>query len=345
MLKRVRGGALVVILISLWGCSGKAAKDPDEVAGPPTSGAPATVPVELPYPDDTCESLHLEFDRGLDPASCPPVGCDCGRLQTLSFPTARGCLISLDCSAVCAAPNPDFWPDCALFECLEDADCIIGSWRCFVPPGRKQGRCGQPGVDCIDAGDCTEGSSCVAVDPKGTRHCVVPGDRSSCNRDEHCPDGAHCVLYEDYPIGSCTTGELQTACSADDDCGAGLVCGANACSDGKHESSCTSDDDCDTGTCRWETCVDGRDQDYCDQDGDCRSGICVYGIRCSDGAIDEGCEYDTDCQSGICAGDNGGSACTDGASGSKCLVDADCASGACRYDVALRPGDYFGRCD
>jgi hypothetical protein len=323
-------------LILLVGCGGKAGEGPAE-----SRPAPSPPTAEIPYPPDPCAQYGLQHDDSLPPDACPEVGCDCDGAK-LPVPTGLGCVVAVDCAAACTGSGSFAWVGCAISRCRDDGTCL-DQQRCLTPPGWTRGFCGEPDQHCFEGLECPPNLACV-VEHDGRRACVMPGDRSPCNSDEHCPDG-NCVLTTDFVVGVCSSGQVGDACATAADCQRGFECGGSACTDGNHGNPCSTDSDCRTGACRSATCVDGRDSDYCEADQDCDSGICVYGIRCSAGELDAMCEFDSDCLSGICAGNNSDSACTDGATGSKCIDDADCASGACTYDATLRPGSHFGACD
>ncbi len=260
--------------------------------------------------------------------TCPEVGCDCFGYFPVS--TAKGCVVGLDCSAVCL---PDVssadWFFCATNACQVDADC--GSGVCVLPDGASVGTCaeGAAGSRCANQDDCPGEERCVAMDEAGGWTCVRAYEGSPCNQDEDCA-GSHCLLRSGSYLGACSGGLMDSACLTSGDCRAGLACHEQRCSDGSYWSSCTRDEDCANGLCVRGTCTEGNPGDACNGDQDCTSSICIAGSTCSSGELDAYCSDDDDCDSGRCAVNNYGSACTDGAPGAKCLANEDCLSGVCQ---------------
>lgn len=297
---------------------------------------------EIPFKDSGCDALGLQYASREDTGACPTLDCACpNTFPTLPLQGPRGCVVALDCAAACTPEGGAQAYLCALAECEDDAQC--NGRRCFIPPGHDVGHCGDPGYDCVETADCNSGDVCVA-DNEGARRCTLPAEFSPCNDDEQCA-GMRCIHEGTYFVGACSSRHVGSPCATSFDCEKGLSCPNRECTDGLYQSPCAQDSDCTTKQCRQGSCAEGRPNDYCDTDEDCQSSICVHGVICTTGELDEPCADNDDCLSGICAGDNRDSACTDGQAGSKCLTDEDCLSSGCRYDVELRPGDHFGRCD
>ncbi|HEX2875320.1 MAG TPA: hypothetical protein VHP33_28910 [Polyangiaceae bacterium] len=284
--------------------------------------------VQPPPPLDLCGPFQLEYDLAIARDACPEVGCDC--FGYLPVSTARGCVVGLDCSAVCSSGvGSSDWVACATYACQDDADCASGV--CVLSEGASAGMCGEgsTGSRCANEGDCPGEERCVAVDEAGGWTCVRAYEGSPCNKDEHCA-GSHCVRWSGSYLGACSAGLKDSACLTSSDCQAGLACHQQRCGDGSYFSSCTKDDDCARRLCVQGTCTEGNDGDGCNSDGDCDSSICVHGSTCVSGEVDAYCSEDDDCHSGRCAANNYGNACTDGKPGAKCLAHEDCLSGVCQ---------------
>jgi len=292
--------------------------------------------VAIPDAPDGCAAFQIEYDATLPSDGCPEVGCRCSYQGPTPTPK-NGCVVAVDCSAACAAPDGDAWLVCAIEGCAADANC--------EQPGVCEAQvCKSGGAGACGSKHCTGSDVCVAVAADGTRRCVTPSDRSACNADADCVEG-HCALPDGSFLGLCTTGQNQDACFADTDCQPRVTCIDSICTDGTYGSFCATQADCLAGYCAGTTCNDGRDHDYCETATQCQSRICIAGIRCGSGEVGADCRDDEDCHSRLCAANSLLAACTDGAPSSQCLEDSDCLSGACSHPLDKNPAAFFGACD
>src|SRR5882724_3737317 len=187
--RRWLGAGLLVCAIG--GCGGKS------TSPQPQSSTHARAPVAIPDAPDGCAAFQIEYDATLPSDGCPEVGCRCSYQGPTPTPK-NGCVVAVDCSAACAAPDGDAWLVCAIEGCAADADC--------EQPGVCEAQvCKSGGAGACGSKHCTGSDVCVAVAADGTRRCVTPSDRSACNADADCVEG-HCALPDGSFLGLCTTG-------------------------------------------------------------------------------------------------------------------------------------------
>ena len=309
-----------------------------------------------PSAPDYCGELQLEFDgrRCVEDDDCIANICDCGDFGYSSLSSCdptRGCLVNMNCEALCArqifTKGGIHAAACVEQACKTDDDCRTDSSSgvCVRREDADWGFCSAGDSYCVDQTDCSDGAQCTLSKENGTRACL--------SAEEHCTTSADCAVGEcampsDAYVGRCTDGNDNDRCFEQEDCLAPLRCVRTVpelepgrCSTGEGDAWCTTDDDCLEGHCfpgpfdQHARCSTGKLWQLCGQDSDCESKSCILSF-CADGSEDSPCETPSDCQNDAMCVRN---LCKEGKSGNECLNAEDCRSGFCAVDFAMEEGD------
>lgn len=157
---------------------------------------------------------------------------------------------------ICGQPCDGGCPDG--FECAQ----IGHASQCLpTPDAQNQRSCqGAPELECVRAGDCDAGESCV------NNRCEAPDD-AECKEGSDCPSGEECRQ------GACVERDAPE-CITRNDCSTGQVCVDGECSGG--QESCVFNEECPDEA----MCVDGTCFSACAEDAECgayehcRQGLC-----------------------------------------------------------------------
>ena len=285
-----------------------------------------------------------------DPAYSHPIGGDCVSAGDCASGVCEGGVCTRSCNAAAPCPEPyTCGPEgtCILpslgQDCTDDSACPGGLCDLSIglctrtcaedapcPPGYgcDAGVCGllPVGASCFDAGDCAEGSQCVAGEC--TRHCSdeAPCPAGSiCGDDALCdPDwmGSSCSSDEQCLEGTCFLGEgvCVRACDALGICPDGFACDGGTCAPIAVGDVCLASVDCpEGGICGGDSVCTRR----CNELGPCPPGMgCdLFLGRCFDVPLGQSCTSDAECLDGG-------------------LCDAGACTVACHPVEATCPGDY-----
>ena len=252
-------------------------------AGPPIVDPPPPVRIDAgePAPDLTCEDLTPSYDgNDCSITGCnTTISCDCGSFSTsiASCNQVFGCLIDVECDAVCGLAGATTFDCIEATDCLSDADC-----RGYYCVNRSCSR-GDGGDPCINLADCQSGS-CIQPSTGGLVCAGMLAVGVPCQSGPQCVTGiCHRDLSGLTPVSLCSVGAIGDLCTDDGEC---------------QSQTCVADG---LGT---RICADRMTGSICDTDSDCILGNCAQGGRstglCSDGDFDEACDGDFDCLSSNC---------------------------------------------
>ncbi len=228
----------------------------------------------------TCDATGQTWQTAACPSSTPQcVGLgqcvQCAENEDCSDLT-QGCKAGSCMQNRCVAVNAPNGRDCEAAG-GKPGTCSSGSCQCTPQCGGKQcgdngcgGSCGScPGemcntgtgqcVECLDAGDCTDGDECQTASCSG----------GSCR-------------YTDRNSGSCgTDGVCRSGSCCEPNCGS-RQCGAppNGCGTGECGGGCSGSDRCENGQCIAPAPVGKELYQRCTFGGDVLQGDCEEGLVC-----------------------------------------------------------------
>ncbi len=209
-------------------------------------------------------------------------------------------------------------------ECISAGDCAVGE-SCVdnvcMPPS---------GAECTADGDCDSGERChvfECVDDADGAECVGGPD---CATDEVCVDGdcvaeaQGCVFNADCSDEErCVDGECVNTCESDSDCGTNQRCRQGIC----EYVECYQSGDCPSG----HICVEASCQKSCGVDGDCPDGYLCSALGYCSADPDVECRSSAECASDQVCGEEG-----------ECVTPCDCNQQCDAGDVC---GDSSGLCE
>jgi hypothetical protein len=188
--------AATLLALCSFGCDASSKDHLAADAAPPAVGDSAirdarVIDARVDASAKTCESLQFEVAAGGCGASCAPVQCSCAGAfpKSLAKCAPEGCLIAVDCAALCAV----------------DLGFALGCTDHYTV--RQHSDAGA-----LDGG-ATDGGALGA--PNG----------AACTNDEACASG-RCALLT--ASGTCVAGSPGDTCAAADDC-ASALCSAGIC--------------------------------------------------------------------------------------------------------------------